>query len=173
MKTDEMKFGLMKLTLLDFPGRMACTVFTNGCNFRCPFCHNATLATGHTEDLEMLSANEILTFLRKREGILDGVCITGGEPLLHESIFDLMRSIKTMDYALKLDSNGSFPERLRYAVENKLADYVAMDIKNTPAKYAETAGFTNGKMLDAVRESVDFLLHCGEDFEFRTTVVEG
>ena len=167
-----MKYGLQKLTLLDFPGRVACTVFTPGCDFRCPFCHNASLVGCGPEDGEM-SAEEILAFLRKREGILDGVAVTGGEPLLHEEIFDLLRGVRELGYAVKLDTNGSFPDRLKYAVENGLADCVAMDIKKAPEKYLQTAGVGNPGLTDKVRESADFLMRGALPFEFRTTVVKG
>ena len=159
--------GLMKMTLLDFPGHIACTVFTLGCDFRCPFCHNATLVT-HPE--EGLTVDELLSFLKKRQGILDGVCVTGGEPLLHGDLPDLLLKIRELGYAVKLDTNGAHPEALRAVVSRGLVDYVAMDIKNSPAKYPMTVGLP--AMPAGVRESAAYLLAGGVPYEFRTTVVE-
>ena len=162
--------GLQKMTLLDFPGKVACTVFTGGCNFRCPFCHNALLVTKLPEKPDY-SEDEILSFLEKRTGLLDGVAITGGEPLLNPDIADFIRKIRSMGYAVKLDTNGSFPERLKAIVGEGLVDYVAMDIKNRKEKYAETIGFKNLD-LSKIEESVEFLKSGAVDYEFRTTVVE-
>lgn len=158
------------MTLLDFPGKVACTVFTGGCNFRCPFCHNALLVTKLPEKPDY-SEDEILSFLEKRTGLLDGVAITGGEPLLNPDIADFIRKIRSMGYAVKLDTNGSFPERLKAIVGEGLVDYVAMDIKNRKEKYAETIGFKN-LFLSKIEESVEFLKSGAVDYEFRTTVVE-
>lgn len=163
--------GLQKLTLLDYPGKVACTIFTGGCNFRCPFCHNASLVL--PEELpEDMTEEEILRFLKTRQGVLDGVAITGGEPLLYDGTVDLLRKIRDLGFAIKLDSNGSFPERLRTVVEEKLADRIAMDIKNDPAKYGETAGVP-GLNMGPITESKEFLMECGIEYEFRTTVVKG
>ena len=162
--------GLQKMTLLDFPGKVACTVFTGGCNFRCPFCHNALLVTKLPEKPDY-SEDEILSFLEKRTGLLDGVAITGGEPLLNPDIADFIRKIRSMGYAVKLDTNGSFPERLKAIVGEGLVDYVAMDIKNRKEKYAETTGLKNLD-LSKIEESVEFLKSGAVDYEFRTTVVE-
>lgn len=158
------------MTLLDFPGKVACTVFTGGCNFRCPFCHNALLVTKLPEKPDY-SEDEILSFLEKRTGLLDGVAITGGEPLLNPDIADFIRKIRSMGYAVKLDTNGSFPERLKAIVGEGLVDYVAMDIKNHKEKYAETIGLKNLD-LSKIEESVEFLKSGAVDYEFRTTVVE-
>lgn len=158
--------GLQKLTLLDFPGHVACTVFLQGCNFRCPFCHNTSLILGTEE----ITQDEILRFLNTRQGLLDGVAITGGEPMLSVDLPDFLRKIKALGYKTKVDTNGSFPAMLRRLIDEKLADYVAMDIKNSPEKYAETAGADG--MLDAVRESVSILMDGSLPYEFRTTVVD-
>lgn len=158
--------GLQKLTLLDFPGHVACTVFLQGCNFRCPFCHNTSLILGTEE----ITQDEILRFLNTRQGLLDGVAITGGEPMLSADLPDFLRKIKALGYKTKVDTNGSFPAMLRRLIDEKLADYVAMDIKNSPEKYAETAGADG--MLDAVRESVSILMDGFLPYEFRTTVVD-
>ncbi len=161
--------GFQKLTLLDYPGKVACTLFTKGCNFYCPFCHNALLVDGgetgeYTEEY-------ILDFLKKRYGILDGICITGGEPLINKEIKEFIKNVKEIGYSIKLDTNGSFPKELKDLVENKLIDYVAMDIKNSIAKYPQTSGC---EKLDTniIEESIDFLLSGKIDFEFRTTVVK-
>ena len=138
--------GLQKLTLLDFPGKTAATVFTPGCNFRCPFCHNADLVTGEAgrdgaaADSSALSIDELFAFLGKRQGLLDGVCITGGEPLLQSGIDEFCTRVHELGFAVKLDTNGSFPGRLRALVEEGLVDYVATDVKNAPERYAETVG---------------------------------
>lgn len=160
--------GFQKLTLLDFPGFVACTVFTGGCNFRCPFCHNAPLVL--LED-EALAEDEVLSLLQKRRGLLDGVCISGGEPLLQPDIGDFMKKLRAMGYKIKLDTNGSFPQKLRALVEEGLVDMVAMDIKNSPEKYAETVGVP-GFDVGPVKESAAFLMEGRVDFEFRTTVVK-
>ena len=162
--------GLQKLTLLDYPGRVACTVFTGGCNFRCPFCHNAPLVM--PERLARDSSEEaVLAFLNKRRGVLDGVAVTGGEPLLHKDIGAFLEKVKALGFAVKLDTNGSFPDRLRAIVSAGLVDRVAMDVKNAPALYEKTAGAAVD--LAAVERSRDFLLSGSVDYEFRTTVVKG
>lgn len=162
--------GLQKLTLLDFPERVACTVFFAGCNFRCPFCHNASLVID-IPPVGEITEEEFFSFLKKRQGILDGVCITGGEPLLQPGMETFMRKIKALGYAVKLDTNGSFPDKLKTLVGKGLVDYVAMDIKNCPEDYASTAGV---QVLDteAVKESVAYLKEGHVPYEFRTTVVK-
>ncbi|MDD5948011.1 MAG: anaerobic ribonucleoside-triphosphate reductase activating protein [Oscillospiraceae bacterium] len=162
--------GMQNLTLLDFPGKTACTVFTYGCNFRCPFCHNASLVTDAKPDMP-LDVETVYSYLRKRQGLLDGVCITGGEPLLQRDLEDFIRSIRALGYAVKLDTNGSMPERLIAMCESGLIDMVAMDIKNSPALYASTAG-TEQVSVEAVNESVRYLVRGKVSYEFRTTVVQ-
>ena len=164
--------GLQKLTLLDFPGTVACTVFTGGCNFRCPFCHNAPLVLPERMQGDEDGSETVLAFLRKRRGILDGVAITGGEPLLHKDMGDFLRKIKELGYPVKLDTNGSFPQRLRELVEEGLVDRVAVDIKNAPALYGKTIGVP-GFDLGPVEETKDYLLSGAVEYEFRTTVVRG
>ena len=161
--------GLQKLTLLDYPEKTACTVFTGGCNFRCPFCHNALLVTD-IDSSQTYSEEEILDFLSKRTGLLDGVCITGGEPLMNGDIADFIKKIKEMGYSVKLDTNGTFPERLKTLLENNLIDYVDMDIKNSKYKYAITAGIKNVNISD-IERSINLLKSSDIDYEFRTTVV--
>ncbi|MBO5643685.1 MAG: anaerobic ribonucleoside-triphosphate reductase activating protein [Lentisphaeria bacterium] len=163
-----MRFGLQKLTLLDYPEHVACTVFTAKCNLRCPFCHNADLAVGGDEHLPE-TRESLLEFLKARKKILDGVCVTGGEPLLHNETLELLTDIKSLGLAVKLDTNGTFPGRLKCAVNEGLVDMVAMDIKNSPQKYTATCG--NIDLLDKVKESVEFLLSGKVLHEFRTTVV--
>ena len=163
--------GLQKLTLLDFPGKVACTVFTGGCNFRCPFCHNAPLVIPERLARDT-TEEEVLSFLKKRVGILDGVAVTGGEPLLHAGIDDFLKKVKDLGYQIKLDTNGSFPEHLKSIVEAGLADRIAMDIKNSPELYGRTVGLENFDIAP-VEESKNFLLSGAVDYEFRTTVVKG
>lgn len=162
--------GLQKLTLLDFPERTACTVFTAGCNFRCPFCHNASLVVNIPKELE-IGEDEFFAFLRKRQGILDGVCVSGGEPLLQPDIEEFIRTIKALGYAVKLDTNGTFPDKLVSLVEQGLIDYVAMDIKNSPETYAITAGVETLDIV-SVQKSVSYLKEGNIPYEFRTTVVK-
>lgn len=160
--------GFQKVTLLDFPGLVACTVFVGGCNFRCPFCHNADVVEESTGG--EFSEEEILSYLTKRKGVLDGVCITGGEPLLSPRILGFMHRIKDLGFKIKLDTNGSIPSRLKEAVLRGLCDYVAMDIKNALEKYPLTAGVKTDN--EKIKESVDFLLSGAVPYEFRTTVVK-
>ncbi|MCQ2471769.1 MAG: anaerobic ribonucleoside-triphosphate reductase activating protein [Clostridia bacterium] len=163
--------GFQKMTLLDFPGKVACTVFTGGCNFRCPFCHNALLVTELSKS-ESFKEEEILDFLKKRKGLLDGVAITGGEPLISDDILYFAEKVKNLGFAVKLDTNGSYPQRLKKAVGEGIVDYVAMDIKNSKELYAKTAGLSFFEISN-IEESVDFLLSGKVDYEFRTTVVNG
>lgn len=160
--------GLQKLTLLDFPGHVACTVFTAGCNLRCPFCHNSELVLPERTP-PRLDEEEFFSFLSKRQGILEGICVTGGEPLLQGDIAPFLQRIKELGFAVKLDTNGCFPTVLRSLVEEGLVDFVAMDIKNSPARYGETVGIDHFD-LTPVQESVSFLLSGVVDYEFRTTV---
>ncbi len=161
--------GLQKLTLLDYPEKVACTIFTAGCNFRCPFCHNASLVT-HIDPEKNIPVEEIMDFLKRRWRVLDGVCITGGEPLLQPELEDFIRRIKEIGYYVKLDTNGSNSRLLQYLAEQKLLDYVAMDIKNAPDKYGTTIGIEEYN-IDEILRSVDFLLSGTVPYEFRTTVV--
>jgi len=160
--------GLQKMTLLDFPEHVACTVFLGGCDFRCPFCHNYELADGTAKPV--MEEEELLEFLRKRQGLLDGVAFTGGEPCLHAGLPGLFRRIRDLGFAVKLDTNGYHPELLRRILEDSLVDYVAMDIKNSPGKYARTAGIDHVDM-DKIRESIALIMALSPDYEFRTTVV--
>ena len=161
--------GLQKMTLLDFPGKVACTVFLGGCDFRCPFCHNYELLDGSAPAL--MDEEELLRFLRGRRGLLDGVAITGGEPLLRKDLPDLLRTIRELGFAVKVDTNGNHPEALEAILSEGLADYIAMDIKNSPQKYALTAGLP-ALDLSPVRQSVRLLLDSAIPYEFRTTVVD-
>ena len=161
--------GYQKLTLLDFPGRTACTVFTGGCNLRCPFCHNGGLV--RTPLAEANALPEVLVYLTRRRGILDGVCVTGGEPLLQPDLTDFLRQVKAMGYAIKLDTNGSLPDRLAAVLDTGLVDYVAMDVKSSPAGYPLAVG---GEADPAVYDrSIRLLWESGIPHEFRTTAVKG
>ena len=160
--------GIQKLTLLDFPGRTACTVFLAGCDMRCPFCHNADLLDASAE--AVMDDQELIAFLEKRKGLLDGVAFTGGEPLLRKELPQLMERIRDLGYQIKLDTNGCHPDALRAVLDAGLVDYAAMDIKNSPERYAETAGVAHVDM-DRIGESIDLLRTKAPDYEFRTTVV--
>ena len=160
--------GLQKTTLLDYPGQVAATIFTGGCNMRCPFCHNMNLVT--SDALPEYSEEYILNFLAKRHGVLDGVCITGGEPTLYPDLPELISSIKALGYMVKLDTNGTNPIMLKILSDNKLIDYVAMDIKASLSDYGRVCNVAD---IDTalIKESVDFLLSGAVEYEFRTTAV--
>lgn len=160
--------GWQKLTLLDFPGLCACTLFTDGCNLRCPFCHNASLVTAAEKPL--LPQDEVFAFLKKRQGLLDGVCVTGGEPLLQPDLPAFIEQVRDMGFRVKLDTNGTFPDRLQALMDAGMLDYVAMDIKNSPKNYAKTVGVA-GFRGEAVKQSAALLMTGRVPFEFRTTVV--
>ncbi len=169
-KSDVKIYGMQKLTLLDYPGKMAATLFTGGCNFRCPFCHNRSLVFLNEQDGE-IDKDIIFDYLSLRKKMLDGVCITGGEPLLHEGIEDFIKSIKELGLLVKLDTNGSNFEKLEKLVSNKLVDYVAMDIKNVKSECTRTIGL-NDYDLSEVERCVDYLKQGHVDYEFRTTLVK-
>ena len=160
--------GLQKMTLLDYPGKVACTVFFGGCDMRCPFCHNAELLDGTAPSV--MDEEELLAFLKKRRGLLDGVAVTGGEPLLQKDLPELAARIRDLGYPIKLDTNGTHPDRLDRMIRDGLVQYVAMDIKNSPERYAETVGLQQFD-IEPVRKSVQILLEGRTDYEFRTTTV--
>lgn len=160
--------GIQKLTLLDFPGRTACIVFLAGCDLRCPYCHNSELWTADAP--AVMTDAELISFLEKRRGMLDGVVFTGGEALLREELPDVMRSVKSMGYAVKLDTNGTHPDGLEKLIEDGLIDYAAMDIKNDWKRYAVTCG-RESMDLEPVKRSVEILLSDRVPYEFRTTVL--
>ncbi len=161
--------GFQKLTLLDYPDKMACTLFTGGCNLRCPFCHNSRLVINPPKTPEY-SEEEVLDYLKKRQGILDGVVITGGEPLLQPDIADFIKKVRALGYSVKLDTNGTMPDKLIELVEAGLVDYVAMDVKASPEGYPPAVGI-GGYDLTKIDRSIKFLLQNKVDYEFRTTVV--
>lgn len=167
--------GLNNLTLLDYPGKIACTVFTGHCNFRCPFCHNATLVM-NPDAQPLITEEKVFSLLEKREGRLEGVAITGGEPTLCTDLPEFCRKIKERNLLVKLDTNGSNPDMVRRLISERLIDCVAMDIKSSPAHYAKAAGLS-GFSMDNIFESTDLLMQAGAegiiDYEFRTTVVGG
>lgn len=161
--------GIQKLTLLDYPEHTACTLFVSGCNFRCPFCHNSELLGG---EVEFYDEAEIFAFLKKRAGVLEGVCVTGGEPTLYTDLSRLLGKIKDLGYSVKLDTNGYLPDSLAALINAGLVDYVAMDIKNSPDRYAETAGLPQERFdITRIERSIDIIMNSAPDYEFRTTVV--
>lgn len=167
--------GFQKFTMVDYPGKIATTVFTVGCSFRCGFCHNPELVLPEKfpklNDLE----KEFFQHLENRRGKLDGVCITGGEPTIQPDLIDFIKKIKELGFLVKLDSNGTNPEVLKKVIKERLVDFIAMDIKNSPKKYLQTAGLNvqDEKMLGRIRESVKLIMTSGVSYEFRTTVVPG
>ena len=164
-------YGLQKMTLLDFPGRVACTVFLNGCSFRCPWCHNYELAVESAEPV--MEEEEFFAFLKKRVGLLEGVAVTGGEPCLSPELPAFLRKVREMGFLTKLDTNGAHPEMLEQILREGLADYVAMDIKNSPEKYLLTAGLSGNAeaLLGRIRRSIGLIMELAPDYEFRTTVI--
>ncbi len=161
--------GLNKTTLLDYPGHVAATVFLGGCNFRCPFCQNGDLVL-KPEGQPAVEKEEVMAFLRKRKGVLTGVCITGGEPTIERGLVELIEEVKNIGYLVKLDTNGYCPEVIRKLTEKGLVDYIAMDIKNDLKKYGETVGIQGidaGRIMDSIR----WIINGKTDYEFRTTVV--
>lgn len=161
--------GFQRLTLLDYPGKVACTLFTRGCNFRCPFCHNASLVEGGGE---RISDESVLSYLKKRQGILEGVCISGGEPLLHAELAEFIRKVRELGYCVKLDTNGYFPDRLAELIGEGLVDHVAMDIKSSLERYPAVSGVADLD-LSRIKRSIDMLMSSGISYEFRTTVALG
>lgn len=159
--------GFDKLTLLNYPEKMACTIFTKGCNFKCPFCHNSSLIDlSINKDIH----DEVISYLKKRKGILEGVCITGGEPLIHKNIKELIKEIKDIGYLVKLDTNGSNPVLLKELIDSNLIDYVAMDIKNVFSKYNDTIGTKVN--IDNIKKSINIIESANIDYEFRTTIIK-
>lgn len=163
--------GIQKLSLLDYPEKLAATIFTGGCNFRCPFCHNAPLVT-ELESCDPIPEDEVLGFLKKRIGKLDGVCITGGEPLIQNDIDNFIRKVHQLGFLVKLDTNGTFPEKLEKLLDEDLLDYVAMDIKNSAEKYPMTVGVPDLN-ITGILDSIELLKNCSIPYEFRTTLVRG
>lgn len=161
--------GIQKMTLLDYPGHIACTVFLAGCDFRCPYCHNYALAGGGTKPV--MDDEGLISFLKTRVGLLDGVVLTGGEPLLHRGLRDLIIRIKELGFRVKLDTNGYHPVELKALTEEGLLDYAAMDIKNSPGRYRETAGI-EAFDPEKIESSIRVLMESLADYEFRTTVVK-
>ncbi len=162
--------GFNKLTLLDYPGHLAAILFLGGCNMRCPFCQNASLVINPSSQ-PTIPVEEVIAELKKRRGILEGVCISGGEPTLYADLPNFIREMKALDYHVKLDTNGTNPDMIKALVNEKLIDYIAMDIKNSREKYALTTGCSNINMK-AVEDSITFLLTTQVEYEFRTTIVK-
>lgn len=159
--------GFQKLSLVDFDGHISATIFVSGCNFACPFCHNAGLVNGSEPQI---SESEVLDYLSKRFGLLDGVCVSGGEPTLYPDLPKFIAKLKSIGYLVKLDTNGTNPEMVKYLVENKLVDYIAMDIKNSKDSYNKTIGkdYDFGK----IKTTIEYIMNCKVDYEFRTTLVK-
>lgn len=164
--------GFQKLTLLDYPELVACIVFTAGCNFRCPYCHNGGLVI-ESESITLESEETIFNYLIKRRGILDGVVISGGEPLLQEDIEEFIKKIKVLGYKVKLDTNGTMPDKLEGLLRKGLVDYVAMDIKNSSKSYYKAIGHKYNSVVKSIKKSIDILKNSDIEYEFRTTVVKG
>lgn len=162
--------GLQKTTLLDYPGMVAATIFLGGCNMRCPFCHNMNIVE-NSSLIGEYSITEIIDFLQKRQGILDGVCITGGEPTLHPELPDFLTSIRNLGYKIKLDTNGTNPSLLENLIEANLIDYVAMDIKSSLDTYELVSG-VKGIDTSKVVKSIHLLNNSSIDHEFRTTIIK-
>lgn len=160
--------GLQKFSLIDYPKKVAAVVFTQGCNFRCPFCHNSDLVLPEQYN-NPISEEEVLAFLEKRKGQLTGVVVTGGEPTIHKDLADFLRKIKTLGYAVKLDTNGSDPEFLKALVDGGLVDYIAMDIKTSLPRYSEASAVDVD--IQNIKKSISFIINCGLDYHFRTTLV--
>lgn len=158
--------GLIKFTLIDYPGHVAAVVFTQGCNFRCRYCHNPELVYPHLLQ-ESMPKDDVLSFLRKRKGSLEGVVITGGEPTLHLGLIDFMAEIKALGYKIKLDTNGTKPEVLQEAIERQLVDFVAMDLKAPLEKYSLITGVEFDPKI--IQKSMDMIVASGLPYEFRTT----
>ena len=166
--------GLQKLTLTDFPGNVACIIFLKGCNFRCPYCQNSELIDHKIDDNYILK-EEVFDFLKKRQGFLEGVVVTGGEPTVSKDLPELIKEIRDLGYKIKLDTNGTNPEMLKELFDKKYIDYVAMDIKNVKDKYLETAGLSkkaNEKLLENIEKSIQILKQSNIDHEFRTTIIK-
>ena len=158
--------GLQKLSLVDFDGHTATTIFTAGCNFACPFCHNSSLVIGNTEDI---NEQDIIDYLHKRQKLIDAVVISGGEPTLHSDLPLLIKKIKELGFLIKLDTNGTNTDMVKYLVENRLVDYIAMDIKNSIIKYPATTG--KDINMTTIQNTINYIMNCGIDYEFRTTLV--
>lgn len=162
--------GLVKSTLLDYPNKLACTLFTGGCNFRCPFCQNSSLVLDPSSE-PIIDSTELDAFLKKRVKYLDGVCITGGEPLLQKNVDDYCKYLKDLGYLVKIDTNGSFPKKLESLISKNLVDYIAMDLKSSKEGYSKAVGIDNFN-ISQIEESVEIIKNCNLDHEFRTTLVK-
>ena len=164
-------YGLEKMSLVDFDGHLCATIFLASCNFRCPFCHNSSLVL-NTDELLAYDEEEIFSYLEKRKGMLDAVCITGGEPTLSANLEEIIDKIKNLGYLVKLDSNGTRPEVLKRLIDEKKVDYIAMDVKSGITNYTKVAGITNEKLIEKVKVSIELLKNSNINYEFRTTLVK-
>lgn len=162
--------GLEKVSLLDYPGKVSSVIFTYGCNLRCPYCHNPELVIEELSKSESLQEEYVLDFLKKRKKLLDGVVITGGEPLIHKDIEKFVQKIKDIGLLVKLDTNGGYPKRLKSLLKKDLLDYIDMDIKYSEDIYKK--GLNGGRPIPNIRESIDIIMNSGIDYSFRTTFVK-
>ncbi len=162
--------GFTKLTLIDYPNKLACIIFTKGCNYRCPFCHNSSLIKLNKNDV-FIDEKEIFDYLKKRKGLLDGICISGGEPTIQGDLYDFLLKVKKIGYLIKLDTNGSNPDLLKKLIDEKLVDYIAMDIKNSFDNYQKVVNIKNLKIED-IKKSIKVIENSGIDYEFRTTIIK-
>lgn len=162
--------GFTKLTLIDYPNKLACIIFTKGCNYRCPFCHNSSLIKPNKNDV-FIDEKEIFDYLKKRKGLLDGICISGGEPTIQGDLYDFLLKVKKIGYLIKLDTNGSNPDLLKKLIDEKLVDYIAMDIKNSFDNYQKVVNIKNLKIED-IKKSIKVIENSGIDYEFRTTIIK-
>ncbi len=160
--------GMEKFSMVDYDGFISCTVFTRGCNFLCPFCHNSSLVTGEAAEIPQ---EEVFDYLTKRKGLVDAVCITGGEPTMQKGLREFIEKVRALGYRVKMDTNGTNPALLKELLEERLLDYVAMDIKTDFEHYEEVTGVSNPALLNKVKESVQILKTLAPDYEFRTTVM--
>lgn len=163
-------FGMEKLSMVDYDGKIVATIFTGGCNFRCPFCHNSSLVLDY-QTLSKIDEQEVLTYLEKRKGLLDGVCVSGGEPTLQKDLSLFLEKVKKLGYSIKLDTNGTNPNAVKSLKENGLVDYFAMDIKNSKEDYAKIIGFDSYDTTN-VEKTVELFLGGDYDYEFRTTLIK-
>jgi pyruvate formate lyase activating enzyme len=161
--------GLQKTTLIDFPGKVACTVFTRGCNLRCPYCHNPELIPCDSDGHDLLAEEDFFSFLQSRRGLLDGVCITGGEPTIQPDLVEFAEKVRDLGFFVKLDTNGTRPQTLKALLEERVLDFVAMDVKTTKENYDRELGFDGD--AGVIAESIGIIKESGVEYEFRTTVV--
>ena len=161
--------GIENMSMVDYDDKIACTIFTHGCNFRCPFCQNSALVL--SDSIPLLDANKILEQLEKRKGLLDAVCISGGEATLQQDLVPFIKKIRSLGFLVKIDSNGYNPPMLKYLIKHKLVDYIAMDVKGSAEIYADICGLKQINMIK-IKESISIIMESKINYEFRTTLIE-